>query len=73
MTPSLPRIAPLGALVALALATAPAAFAQKEVNGGTKQDPLNWRASAVYGTVQLTHGFSPDPTRAHRECRRQHA
>lgn len=43
------------------LLPASAALAQKTVSG--KQDPLNWRATPVYGTMQLTHGFSPDPQR----------
>ncbi|HYE57309.1 MAG TPA: hypothetical protein VD948_02340 [Rhodothermales bacterium] len=54
----LPRTLASALLGATTLLAVPTAFAQKEVGG---RDPLNWRASPVYGTVQLTHGFSPDP------------
>lgn len=51
-----------GLFTALALtscASVPAAVAQGK--GASGKDPLNWRAAAVYGTVRLVHGFTPDP------------
>jgi hypothetical protein len=58
MRQPLPRILAVALVGAATLFTVPPASAQKEVGS---RDPLNWRATPVYGTVRLAAGFTPDP------------